>query len=282
MRLGVHLSIKNGFNGALHEALKLECDGFQMFAGNPRGWARKPIDSAEFENFRNERKQTAIWPVVIHLSYLPNPASDDRNLYEKSVLTLAEDFRRANQLGADFFVFHPGKAKGASLEEASTRVADAVNRVLAEVSGPTILLFENQSGAGTEIAAKFEWLGVLLKKVNEPDRTGVCWDTCHAFAAGYQLDNSAGWEEALAEFDHHVGMSFLKLFHLNDSMGKVGSGLDRHQHIGAGEIGLNGFEYLVNHPILGKLPGILETPQQNQGDDLKNLATLRRLAGSVS
>jgi deoxyribonuclease-4 len=132
-------------------------------------------------------------------------------------------------------------------------------------------------GAGSEIAAKFEGLGLLLKKVNAPERIGVCFDTCHAFAAGYQLQSPDGWEAAIAEFDRLIGISFLKCFHLNDSMGKAGSGLDRHQHIGAGEIGLPGFEYLVNHLQLSKLPGILETPEQDEGDDLRNLSTLRRL-----
>lgn len=277
MRLGVHVSIKNGFNGAVHEARELGCDGFQIFAGNPRGWARNPIEEVVFKGFQQERQNAGLWPVVVHLAYLPNPASDDPELYEKSVLTLAEDFCRANRLGADFFVFHPGKAKGKSLEQAIVRVADAVNHVLEEVTGPTLMLFENQSGAGSEIAAQFHWLGVLLKQVKMQERIGVCLDTCHTFAAGYQLDTAAGWEAALDEFEREIGLAYLKCFHLNDSMGKAGSGLDRHQHIGAGEIGIAGFEYLVNHPFLTEIPGILETPQQEKGDDLKNLATLRRL-----
>ncbi|NLW46175.1 MAG: deoxyribonuclease IV [Firmicutes bacterium] len=139
------------------------------------------------------------------------------------------------------------------------------------------MLFENQSGAGGEIAGKFEAIQELIAGVNEPDRVGVCFDTCHAFAAGYDLSNREGWEETLSIVEKTVGLSSIKIFHLNDSMGPLGSHLDRHQHIGIGTIGLDGFDYLVNHEKLNQLPGILETPQKTAEDDLKNLATLRQL-----
>jgi len=277
VRLGAHLSIKNGFEGALSKAVELGCEGFQMFVGNPRGWTRKPIEESEYHKFIEKRAETDIWPVVVHLSYLPNPASEDEELYHKSVLTLAEDFRRANRLGADFFVFHPGKSKGSSMDMAMERVADAVNLVLEEVTGPTVLLFENQAGAGTEIAATLESLGDLIRRVKYPERVGVCWDTCHAFAAGYDMATEEGCTAVFGGFEKYIGLEYLKLFHLNDSMGKLGSGLDRHQHIGDGEIGLTGFSWLVNHATLSRVPGILETPQKDDGDDLRNLATLRAL-----
>ncbi len=277
MRLGAHLSIKNGFDGALAKAVELGCDGFQMFAGNPRGWARKPLDESEYQKFMAKRAATDIWPVVVHLSYLPNPASEDDELYEKSVLTFVEDFRRANRLGADFFVFHPGKAKGASMEQAMERAAAAVNRVLEEVDGPTVLLFENQAGAGTEIAATLESLADLIGRIKHPERIGICWDTCHAYAAGYDMATEEGCATVFEGFRKYIGLEYLKLFHLNDCLGKLGSGLDRHQHIGAGEIGLAGFAWILNHAMLGRVPGILETPQENEGDDLRNLATLRSL-----
>lgn len=277
VRIGVHLSIKNGFVGALRHALELGCDGFQMFIGNPRGWMRKPLDPQAVAEFRKQRKMTDIWPVVVHLAYLPNLAAADDRLYQQSVFTLAADFRHAICLGADFLVFHPGKTKESSFEQGAARVADAVNLVLEEIDGPTLLLFENQAGAGTEIAGHFEQLGALLGRVNHPERTGVCLDTCHAYAAGYNLATPDGWEETIREFQREIGLSALKLLHLNDSLGKLGSALDRHQHIGAGAIGAEGFQYLVNHPRLGKLPGILETPQQQPGDDLRNLNVLREM-----
>lgn len=275
MRIGVHVSISNGFTGALKNASQLECDGFQIFVGNPRGWTRKAIPESEFGNFKKERSRLSLWPVVVHLAYLPNLASNDDELYEKSVLTLAEDFDRANQLGADFFVFHPGKSKDVGC--AIPRIALSVNQVLARIAGPTTLLFENQAGAGGEVAASFRELGLLIQSVQAKERVGVCFDTCHAFAAGYDLRNEAAWQSSLAEFEEMVGLSYLKLFHLNDCKGELGSHLDRHQHIGEGLIGTEGFRVLVNHPKLRELPGILETPQVEPGDDQKNLSVLRNM-----
>ncbi|HOJ77513.1 MAG TPA: deoxyribonuclease IV [Bacillota bacterium] len=280
MRLGVHLSIKDGFSGVLEKAAELNCDGFQIFAGNPRGWARKPLDPNDINTFREKQNLCQFAPIVIHLSYLPNPASIDQELYEKSVITLVEDYQRANLLGADYFVFHPGKAKDTTKETALERVAAAVNFTLSKVTGPTVLLFENQAGSGNEIAASMREMADLKQRVNPEyqQRIGMCFDTCHAFAAGYDLRGKDGWEQLIAEIDHYLGINFLKLFHLNDCLGKLGSHLDRHQHIGEGEIGLEGFKYLMNHPVLKEIPGILETPQKDPGDDLKNLATLRNLA----
>jgi deoxyribonuclease-4 len=205
---------------------------------------------------------------------LPNPATEDPGLAEKSLLTLTEEFRRANLLKADFLVLHPGKSKNAT---GFTQVAQMVNTVLTQVAGPTLLLLENQAGMGSELVTKLEDMGRLLALIEARQRVGVCFDTCHAFAAGYDLTAAAGWEATIAAFDRCIGLKALKLFHLNDSMGELGSHLDRHQHIGLGKIGLAGFEYLVNHPELSKLPGILETPQTTADDDRRNLAVLRGL-----
>lgn len=276
IQLGVHVSIGKGLPGAVDRAQALGCDGFQIFVANPRGWARKPLAESDISLFKSKRKAAKLWPVVVHLAYLPNPASDDPELYEKSVITLAEEFKRANLLEADFFVFHPGKNK--ARKGGINRIIQAVNLVLSQISGPTLMLFENQAGAGGEIAGHFEELQELIAGVNTPDRVGICFDTCHAFAAGYDLRNQDGWERTLGEFDRLIGIEKLKLFHLNDAMGELGSHLDRHQHIGSGMIGLDGFAYLVNHPQLKNIPGILETPQESDGDDLRNLATLRQLS----
>jgi deoxyribonuclease-4 len=171
-------------------------------------------------------------------------------------------------------VLHPGKSKS---EAGLERVAAMVNAVLTEVTGPTLLLYENQAGMGSELVTQMETMSRLLTLTAARDRVGVCFDTCHAFAAGYDLTGASGWETTLKEIDQTIGVETLKLFHLNDSMGGLGSHLDRHQHIGAGEIGLDGFAYLVNHPLLSRLPGILETPQKTADDDRRNLATLRGL-----
>lgn len=275
MRLGVHLSIGKGFCGAIEQAGMIGCEGFQIFVGNPRGWARKPIMEQDFTEFIKCRNQTDLWPIVVHLAYLPNPATGDPELYQKSLLTLMEDFQRANSLKADFFVFHPGKStdRDAGIE----RVTTAINSTLDQIKGPTLLLIENQAGGGSDIAGAFKDIGAILARVKQKERTGVCLDTCHAFAAGYDLRDRSGWEKTLVEFEQNIGLSYLKMFHLNDSMGELGSHLDRHQHIGVGSIGLAGFAFIINHPTLSKLPGILETPQQSADDDLKNLSALRTL-----
>lgn len=275
MKFGVHVSIGKGFKGAASQAHTLGCDGFQIFAGNPRGWARNPLPDNEFAEFKAAREQYGLWPVMVHLSYLPNLATADPELHQKSFATLCEDFQRANRLGADFFVFHPGKSK--EREPGIARIIEAVNLALEQVKGPTILLFENQAGAGGDIAANFQDLGELLKGMNDSGRVGVCFDTCHAFAAGYDLRTAAAWEQTIAEFERWVGLSYLKIFHLNDAMAALGSHLDRHQHIGQGTIGIAGFESLVNNSRLNCLPGILETPQNTPEDDVKNLKTLRDL-----
>lgn len=276
LRLGVHVSIGKGLAGAVDQAKTLGCDGFQIFVANPRGWARKPLADNDIILFKNKRKAAQLWPVVVHLAYLPNPASEDPELYEKSVITLAEEFKRANLLEADFLVFHPGKNK--ARQTGIERIIKAVNLVLDQVSGPTMMLFENQAGAGGEIAGRFEDIRELIAGINDQNRVGVCFDTCHAFAAGYDLSGREGWDRTLDELEKNLGIAKIKMFHLNDSMGPLGSHLDRHQHIGTGTIGIKGFEYLVNHPKLKLLPGILETPQQSTEDDLKNLAVLRQLS----
>jgi deoxyribonuclease-4 len=280
LKFGVHVSIGKGFKGAVNQAKGLGCDGFQIFAGNPRGWARNPVPDLEFTEFKKAREQFGLWPVMVHLAYLPNLATANPELHQKSFTVLCEDFQRANRLGADFFVFHPGKSK--ERDDGIIRIIAAVNLALEQVKGSTILLFENQAAAGGDIAANFYDLGQLIKGVSEPSRVGVCFDTCHAFAAGYDLRNTSALEQTMAEFERQVGLSYLKIFHLNDAMGDLGSHLDRHQHIGHGTIGLNGFEALVNHPKLNHLPGILETPQESPGDDIRNLKTLRDLVKGES
>lgn len=275
MRVGAHVSIGKGLNEAISHAAAIGCDGFQIFAGSPRGWARKPIDAKEITLFKKRLLETKLHPAVVHASYLPNPATADPDLYQKSVLNISADFKKANQMGAAFFVLHPGRAKERPV--GIKQLAQLVSFILEQIPGPTQLILENQAGGSQEMAARFTDLKLLLREVGQPERTGICFDTCHAFAAGYDLRNAAGWERALEELDREIGLSALKLFHLNDSKGELASGVDRHQHIGAGNIGLAGFSYLVRHPKLQNLAGILETPQEALGDDQRNLAILRRL-----
>jgi len=273
VRLGVHVSIGKGLTNAIDTALALGCDGFQIFAGNPRGWSRKPLTIEELDSFKKARSHAELSPIVVHAPYLANPATDQPELYDKTLTVLSEDFRRANQLEADFFVFHPGHASEHS--GGLTRVIRLAQTLLQNVTGKTILLLENQAGSHNEIAADFADLQTLLTGIAAPARTGICFDTCHAFAAGYDLRSPQSFEQVLTLLEHTISLKSLKLFHLNDARGECGSRLDRHEHIGLGQIGLAGFAYLVNHPKLIHLPGILETPQHESDDDQRNLNTIR-------
>ena len=277
MLFGLHVSIGKGFAGAVQAAEKLTCESVQIFVGNPRGWARKPLDEKTVTKFKQVLKDSVIRKVAVHLSYLPNPASPKTELYEKSVLAMAEDYQRAVRLGADYFVVHPGAAGAQEKEEAILRVAKGIKTVLSEIRGETLFLLENQAGGGSELAGDLKELGYILEAVGEEDRTGICFDTCHAFAAGYQLRTEEGVEEIISELDRAVGLKRLHLLHLNDSIGERGSHRDHHTHIGEGQIGREGFKLLINDPALTGKVGVLETPRSSDQDDLQNLQVIRGL-----
>lgn len=277
MFFGLHVSIGKGLARAVQTAEELTCECLQIFAGNPRGWARKPLDEREIRKFQSAREASSMKKVAVHLSYLPNLASNETELYEKSVLAMGEDYRRAVSLGADYFVVHPGAGGAESKEDALGKVAKAINAVLAEVRGETLFLLENQAGGGSELAGDLKDLGRILGQVKETGRTGICLDTCHAYAAGYELRTAEGLAEILQEVEEAVGLDRLYLLHLNDSLGEKGSHLDRHTHIGEGKIGLAGFKLIVNHPALTGKAGVMETPRNSDQDDLRNLEVIRSL-----
>ena len=278
MRFGVHVSIGKGLPAAVQAAKNLGCEAFQIFSGNPRGWHKKPLTALDVATFRQKVQEYGLGPVVVHLSYLPNPAAEEDDLYEKSISAIAEEYQRAVAIDADYFVVHPGKAGKQSREAALEKVVRGVEKILTLVPGRTRLLLENQAGAGTEVGGNLLHLAAILKAINWPDRTGLCLDTCHAFAAGYDLRTKAGIDRLMAEVETSVGLEMMPLLHLNDALGELGSNLDRHAHIGQGQIGLEGFGLLLTDPRISTLTGILETPKTNPEDDSRNLAIVRRLA----
>jgi len=277
MRFGFHISIAGGFSKVIERARKRGCETIQLFSRNPRGWAYGPLDPQEVNRFREEFSRAAISPLFVHMPYLPNLASKDRSLLGKSLDALQADLERASSLGAPYLIIHVGHRVHVSEDEAIGRIAAGINEAFGNVNNSVILLLENTAGQGTEVGHRFFQLRRIIQGVDEERRMGVCLDTAHAFAAGYDLSTLAGLEKTLEEFQEQVGLERLHLVHLNDTRSPLGGHVDRHWHIGEGNIGLGGFKNIVNHPLLVHLPGIMETPRKDDVEDLRNMKVIRGL-----
>jgi len=253
------------------------CETIQLFSRNPRGWSYHPIDEEDVEVFRQGVKEKDLFPVFLHLPYLPNIGSFKSKFYHRSIKSIVADLQRAEQLGAQYLIIHIGHRLESSEEEAIEAVSQGINKVFEKVSNSVILLLENTAGQGTEIGYQFSQIKGIIDRVNEKDRVGICLDTAHAFEAGYDLSNYEGINKTLESFDRLIGLDRLHLLHLNDSKTPLGSRKDRHWHIGEGYIGLEGFRLMVNHPLLKHLPGIMETPRKDTEEDLRNMRIIRSL-----
>lgn len=277
MRVGVHTSVRRGFAAAAHDAAALGCETFQIFTQSPRGWMTRVYADAEFVAFRDARETLGLDPVVVHAPYLPNLCTSNETLYRRSVRALKEDLQRCEQLGADYLVIHPGAFSPESTRETGLdRIGGALNEALTEVPGEVTILIENMAGGGRRIGGPFEELGAILERVREQVRVGVCFDTCHAFACGYDLSRPQGIEAALSSLDRAVGLDRVPVFHVNDSKGACESHRDLHQHLGQGHVGLAGFRALFARPEFRRAALILETPKEPApSSDLENLRRLR-------
>ncbi len=228
--------------------------------------------------FRSAQKETGIKPVLAHDSYLINLASPDNRLYKKSLNAFIEEMERADFLGIPYLVLHPGSHKGSGAEEGIQRVARALNQAIDRVGPSVTILLENTSGQGNCLGHRFEHLAAILERIDDGERIGVCLDTCHLFAAGYDIRKEKDYRSTLREFDRLIGIKTIKAFHINDSRKDMGSRVDRHCHIGHGFIGLEAFRCLVNDRRFRRIPKILETPKgPDLREDRMNLATLRSL-----
>jgi deoxyribonuclease IV len=276
MILGSHLSIAGGAHNALLAARDLGFHATALFVRNQRRWDAKPLTDTEIDAFRNTREQMGIRSVVAHGSYLINLAGQP-DVRGKSLIALADELDRCEKLGIESYVIHPGSHADAQVGLAL--IADALNAAVT-LPGPRILL-ETTAGAGNTLGATFEQLAELLGLLTPADRFGVCIDTAHIFAAGYDLRTQATCRAMLKQFNATVGIDRLGAIHLNDNCYPLGTHRDRHAHIGQGEIGLPAFEYLVNHRKLTRIPMILETPKGPDDDDRDwdrvNADTLRAL-----
>ncbi|VTS04009.1 deoxyribonuclease IV [Tuwongella immobilis] len=283
---GVHTSTAGGLVNAVREATKLGCETFQMFTKNANQWQAKPLQDSEIAQFRRELHESGLRFPTAHDSYLINLASADDALREKSIAAFRVEYQRAEALGLQYLVMHPGAALKSPEDEALARVVESFDRIHSECPDFRVqILVETTAGQGSTLGYRFEHLATILGGVREPQRMGVCLDTCHVFAAGYALEPQAAYDATFAEFDRVIGLSWIRLFHVNDSVKPLGSRVDRHAAIGQGAIGLAAFQRLVRDPRFTDLPMILETPKTGDDDqamDPINLQTLRncRIEGS--
>jgi len=282
LRLGVHVSIAGSIDKAVDRARERECNTFQIFTRNPRGWKFKDLGREEADAFVQKLREAAIDPPIAHMPYLPNIACPEGDVYPKSLETLISELDRCQRLRIPYLVTHLGSHLGRGMEAGHERIVNAVNRALEASSGDVMLLLENTSGAKNSMGTKFQEIKRILDCVIHGDRVGVCFDTCHSFAGGYDLRTAQTIDKTLEEFDRVIGLSRLRVIHLNDAKGELGSGLDRHEHIGLGKIGEDGFRAMLANKVIGQLPLILETPVDARRDDYGNLEKVRELAGSTS
>ncbi|MCC7555192.1 MAG: deoxyribonuclease IV [Methanoculleus marisnigri] len=279
--VGCHVSIAGSIDRAVGRALDAGCDTFQIFSRNPRGWKVKDLDPGLAGAFRAAVSASGIGPVVDHMPYLPNPASPDAEIYEKSVAALAGELRRCSLLGIPYLVTHLGHHRGAGMEAGQERVVAAVNRAFEDAGeSDVMLLLENTAGEKNSVGTTVDNLSRIVDGIDAKERVGICFDTCHAFAAGYDLRTAEGVDAVLGEIDDAIDLSRLRVVHLNDCKGDLGSGLDRHEHIGLGRIGEDGFRHILRHPAVRRLPLICETPVDERRSDTGNIAKVRELAGA--
>ncbi len=277
MKVGVHVSIAGKIYESVDRAKELGCDTFQIFSRSPRSWQTKELKKAEVEEFKKRRKEAKIAPVIVHIPYLINLASPVHSLYQRSISAYIEDIKRAEILGANYFVTHIGNHKGRGEKYGISRIVTALNQITAQIRPSLKILLENTAGAGTVLGYNFAQIAAIVKGIKEAKYFGLCLDTAHAYSAGYNIANEHGLWEMLKEIDELIGLNQLFLIHANDSKTVLGSRIDRHEDIGKGKIGREGFVFIVNHPALRKLPFILETPKKRPGEDVDNLKAIRAL-----
>ncbi|MFW6271757.1 MAG: deoxyribonuclease IV [Desulfosalsimonas sp.] len=278
--LGAHLSISGGLHKALEEAESLGCKAVQIFTKNASTWREKTLSDAEIKKFDQAVKQTGISAIAAHTAYLINLAAKDAAVCEKSTAALKQELIRCEQLAIPWLVLHPGSHMGDGEKTGIKRITDKINHIFRELpDNPTRLLLETTAGQGTSLGCTFEQLADMMQKISYTDNIGICLDTCHIFAAGYDLSDKKSYEETMKSFDEILGIKNLYVIHANDAQKPCGSRVDRHAHIGRGMIGNQGFSCLVKDKRLAQIPKILETPKKENSTNMdpENLARLREL-----
>lgn len=277
--LGAHMSIAGGLHLAFARIREVQGEALQIFLSNQRQWQTVPLTSQMVEDFRQQWKENGYMPVAAHDSYLINLAAPDPTTLEKSVAAFADELQRAATLGIPFLITHPGSHRGVGVEVGLERFVENMDRAITRSKTSTVMvLIENTAGQGTNLGSTFEEISFIISESRCSDGLGVCFDTSHAFAAGYDIRTPATYEETFSSFDQAIGLGRLKFFHINDSKKPLGSRVDRHEHIGKGEIGLAGFRLLLNDSRFRQHPMVLETPKGKElKEDKENLRVLRSL-----
>jgi len=277
------MSISGGMHRAVDRAAAVEATALQVFVKSSRQWAARPLDPGDVEKFREKLGIHGLGPYTMaHASYLINLASPDATAWERSVEAFVVEMDRCEQLGIPYLVVHPGSHVGAGEEPGLDRVVQALDHVLSRDSDTSAervtVLLETTAGQGTNLGHRFDELGRVLDRVREADRVGVCFDTCHVLAAGYDFRDAASYRRTIGELDSAVGLERVKAFHLNDSRNGLGTRRDRHEHIGKGEVGLEGFRRILGDRRFRDVPMVLETPKgEDLAEDRENLSVLRGL-----
>ncbi len=279
MRVGAHVSISGSLDAAIDNALERECSAFQIFTRSPRSWTAKEISEKDAKTFREKMASSKIdrSATVAHMPYLPNLASPNAAAYTKSINTLVKEVERCGKIGIPYLVAHLGSHMGTGEEKGIKQLVSAFSKA-AEVKNDVVILLENTAGQKNSVGSDFKQWAEILSKLKPKDRFGVCFDTCHAFAYGYDLRTENAVEETFKKFDDEVDFENLKILHLNDSKGEIGCSLDRHEHIGLGKIGEEGMAAVIRLANKKKIPIILETPIDDTRDDFANIKKVKELA----
>jgi len=275
--LGAHMSIAGGMEKAFEHAESIDCTCMQIFTKSNRQWRAKPITKGAADLFRKTAQDSPVHPVAVHASYLINVGAEKPDIEKKSIEALKIELQRCELLGIPYLVLHPGSAGSQSAEDCLEKIARNISGVLQRVPGKAMICIENMAGQGSIVGHTFEQLAMLRKNITPKKRIGFCFDTCHAFGAGYDLRTKDTYTTVFNQFDTLIGLEHLKIIHLNDSKKELGSRVDRHEEIGQGRLGIKAFTLLMNDPRFFDTPKILETPRDTLEDYARNIETLKSL-----
>ncbi|MBI4825437.1 MAG: deoxyribonuclease IV [Nitrospirae bacterium] len=279
-RIGVHVSIAGGIHLSVERAKELNCGTMQIFSHNPRGWAFKDIDKEEASQFIKLSQESDI-SSFIHSSYLINLASPDDETRRKSIDLLSYELRMADLLGIDHVVLHPGKTVGQELNIALEKTKDALLKVYEKAEYRSGILIENTAGQKGDISSSIAMIADIIEGAPSGLINGICFDTCHGFAAGYDITNDDGLLRLEDEILKYLSPMKVELIHLNDAKQGLSSNIDRHEHIGRGAIGIDGFRRFLSLPLLKDVPLVLETPKKEEDDDIRNLKLVREILKEI-